>query len=262
MKAFWLLFQEALSDAFRRRIAAGVAVAALLSVMMLESCTSCAPSITVNGEQRELGELVGAAGFGVYLVLGLWVIALAGVLASDHLRSALDDGSATLSLARPVPREAFALARLAGVLGVAGGAGGLVLGAAAFLLTTRNELPLLPALIGAGACALGALVVGALAMAASLVLPRVATVLLVFGGIGLVTLANGIAPFAEGQGWLGLVDRFGPPLASSLALALGPWLDSVAVPGDGVQLTARLVAWAIASLLALAFGFRRMELGQ
>jgi len=260
VKGFWLLFREALADAIRRRIVAGVAVAALLSVLMLDSCTACAPSITVNGQERELGELMGAAGFGAFLVLGLWVIALAGVLASDHLRSALEDGSATLSLARPVPREVFALARLAGVLGVAGGAGGLVLGTAAFLLATRSQLPVEPALAAAGACLLGALVVGALAMAASLLLPRVATVLLVLGGVGVMTLANGVAPFAEGATWLVALDRFGPPLASTMALALEPWLESVTIGGDGVRLTARLVAWAIAALLALAFGFRRVEI--
>ena len=261
MKGFALLFGEALADAIRRRIVSGVAIAALLSVLMLDSCTSCSPSITVNGQLRDLGELMGAAGFGAFLVLGLWVIALAGVLAADHLRSALEDGSAMLALARPVPREVFALARLAGVLGVAAGAGGLVLGAAALLLAKRSHLPLPPALLAAGACALGALVVGALAMAASLVLPRVATILLVLGGMGLLTLANGVAPIGEGAGWLGVLDRFGPPLASTMALALEPWLTSVTIAGDGIRLAARLVAWAIGALFALAYGFRRVELG-
>jgi hypothetical protein len=110
-------------------------------------------------------------------------IALAGVLASDHLRATLDDGSAALSLARPVPREAFAVARLMGVTAVAGA---VVLGIAGFLLATRSALPLTPALCAAGACALGALTVGALAMAASLVLPRAVTVLLVLGSVALV----------------------------------------------------------------------------
>jgi hypothetical protein len=262
MRSFWLLTGEALGDALRRRIVGGVAVAALLSIAMLESCTGCSPSLNVNGEVRELVEVRGAFGFTTFLVLGLWGIALAGVLASDHLRSALDDGSAALSLARPVPRESFALARLAGVMGVTAGAGGLVLGAAASLLATRSGLPLAPAVAGAGACLLGALTVAALAMTASLALPRVATVLLVLGGVGLVALANGVAPFAERAGWLGAVDAYGPPLASVLALALAPWLEAVQVPGDGVRMTARLVAWAIGAMLALAFAFRRVELGR
>jgi len=262
VRSFWLLTGEALGDAIRRRVVGGVAIAAALSLAMLESCTGCTPSVHVNGEVRELAELRGAFGFTTFLVLGLWGIALAGVLASDHLRSALDDGSATLSLARPVPRDTFALARLAGVMGVVAAAGGLVLGAAAVLLASRSGLPLGPAALAAAGCALGALTVAALAMTASLALPRVATVLLVLGGVGVVALANGVAPFAESAGWLGAVDAYGPPLASTLALALAPWLEAVRIPGDGVRVTARLVAWAIGATLALVFAFRRVELGR
>jgi hypothetical protein len=262
MTSFHLLVVEAIGDAFRRRIVGGVAIAGLLSIAMLESCTGCTPSINVNGEMRELVEVRGAFGFTTFLVLGLWGIALAGVLASDHLRATLDDGSAALSLARPIRRESFALARLTGVMGVTGVAGALVLGTAASLLATRSGLPLAPALSAAGACALGALTVAALAMTASLALPRSVTVLLVLGGVGLVTLANGVAPFAEATGWLGVIDRLGPPLASSMALALAAWLDGVQIPGDGVRMGARLAAWAIGSLLALVYAFRRVELGR
>jgi hypothetical protein len=99
-------------------------------------------------------------------------------------------------------------------------------------------------------------------MTASLALPRSVTVLLVLGGVGLVTLANGVAPFAEATGWLGVIDRLGPPLASSMALALAAWLDGVQIPGDGVRMGARLAAWAIGSLLALVYAFRRVELGR
>lgn len=262
MMSFYLLVAEAVGDAFRRRIVGGVAIAGLLSIAMLESCTGCTPSINVNGEVRELVEVRGAFGFATFLVLGLWGIALSGVLASDHLRATLDDGSAALSLARPIPRESFALARLTGVMGVASVAGAFVLGIAASLLATRSGLPLAPALAAAGACALGALTVAALAMTASLALPRAVTVLLVLGGVGLVALANGVAPFAEASGWLGVIDRFGPPLASSMALALAPWLEGVHIPGDGVRIAGRLAAWAIASPLALVFVFRRVELGR
>jgi hypothetical protein len=262
MSGFWLLFVEAFGDAFRRRIVGGVAIAALLSLAMLESCTGCSPSINVNGEVRELSEVRGAFGFVTYLTLCLWGMALAGVLASDHLRSALDDGSATLALARPVARETFALARLGGVLGVTAGAGVVVLGVAAALLASRSGLPVAPALNAAGVTGLGALSVAALAMTASLVLPRVASVLLVFVGLGLVTLANGVAPFGEMTGWLGAIDAYGPPLASTLALALAPWLEAVAIPGDGVRTTARLVAWGIGAVLLLVFVFRRVELGR
>jgi hypothetical protein len=262
MRRFGLLVAEAVGDAFRRRIVGGVAIAGLLAIAMLESCTGCTPSINVDGEVRELVEVRGAFGFATFLILGLWGIALAGVLASDHLRATLDDGSAALSLARPVPRETFALARLAGAMGVTAVAGAVVLGIAGFLLATRSGLSLTPALWAAGACGLGALTVGALAMAASLVLPRAVTVLLVLGSVGVIALANGVAPLAEGAGWLGAIDRLGPPLASTMALALAPWLEGVDIPGDGVRITARLLTWAIASLLALVFAFRRVELGR
>jgi ABC-type transport system involved in multi-copper enzyme maturation permease subunit len=260
MSAFGWLAREALADALRRRIAAAVAVAALVSVAMLDSCTSCAPSVTVDGEVRELTELAGAAGLGTFVMLGLWVIALAGVLASDHLRATLEDGSALLSLARPVARDSFALARLAGVLGLALGAGVMVLGAAAGLLSARSALPVLPAVWAGSACALGCVVVAALAMAASLVLPRAATLLLVLGGVWLIALANGLGAFTQLGGWLGWIDRVGPPLGSSMAIALAPWLEGGRVAGDAAQVGSRLVAWGIGAVLALLGGFRRVEL--
>jgi hypothetical protein len=58
MSGFGWLAREAIADALRRRIAAAVALAALVSVAMLESCTSCSPTITAHGELRELSELV------------------------------------------------------------------------------------------------------------------------------------------------------------------------------------------------------------
>ena len=54
MRTFWLLDAEAVGDAFRRRIVGGVAIAGLLAIATLESCTGCAPAINVNGEVREL----------------------------------------------------------------------------------------------------------------------------------------------------------------------------------------------------------------
>jgi len=257
MNAFWPLAREALADALRRRIAAAVAVAALLSVGMLDTCSGC--QVTMNGQVRELSELAGAAALGSFVVLGLWGIVLAGILAGDHLRSTLEDGSALLSLARPVSREAFALARLAGVLGLVIVSGVLVLGADALMLGKRHGLPLEPALTAGVMCALGCITVGALAMAASLALPRAATLLGVLGGVWLTAIANSVAAFTEVHGWLGLLDRVGPPLASSMALALGPWLEGTTIPGDPVRVFARLVAWALGSLVVLAYGFRRVE---
>jgi len=260
MSGLGLLAREALHDALRRRIAFAVAVAALASVAMLDSCTSCAAPITVQGEVRELSELAGPAGLGTFVVLGLWLMVLAGVLASDHLRTTLEDGSALLSLARPISRESFALARLAGVLGLTYGAGLVVLGAAAAMLAARSGLPWLPALLAGGACALGCATVAGFAMAASLVLPRAATLLLVLGGVWLIALANGLGAFTRVGGWLGWLDRSGPPLGSAMALALAPWLDGATFAGDPVQVGARLAAWAIGAVLVLTYGFRSVEI--
>jgi ABC-type transport system involved in multi-copper enzyme maturation permease subunit len=260
MNGFGPLAREAIADALRRRIAAAVALAALVSVLMLESCTSCSPSVNVNGQLREMTELAGPAGLGAFVVLGLWVIALAGVLAADHLQSTLDDGSALLALARPIARDSFALARLAGVLGLAFCAGLVMLGSAAALLATRSGLPVAPAVVAGGACALGCIAVAALAMTASLALPRAATLLLVIGGVWLTAFANALGSFAEIGGWLGALDRLGPPLASAMALALAPWLEGVAISGDPVRIYARLTVWAIAGVLALIYAFRRVEL--
>ena len=260
MNGFWWLSREALADAMRRRIAGAVVVAALISVAMLDSCTSCTPSVTTNGQVHELAEFAGVAGLGTFVVLGLWLIVLAGVLAADHLQSTLEDGSALLSLARPISRETFALGRLAGVLGLVITAGAIVLGAAALMLHSRSSLPLGPALAAGAACALGCVTVAALAMAASLALPRAATLLAVLGGVWLTAFANGLAAFTEVGGWLGALSRVGPPLASTMGLSLAPWLDGVTLSGDPVRAWARLAAWAFGALILLAYSFRRVEL--
>ena len=256
----WLA-REALADALRRRIALAVGFAALVSIAMLQSCTSCTSSMSVNGEARDVSEVVkGVAGVGTFVMIGLWMIALSGLLAADHLRSTLEDGSALLSLARPISRDAFALARLGGVLFLTYGAALLVLGAAAWLLAARSNLPLLPALWAGAACALGCICIGALAMAASLALPRAATLLLVLVGVFLIAIANSVGIFSESSGWLGVLDRIGPPLGSTMALALGPWVQEGALKGDLLPLFLRLGAWTVAALGALVLGFRRLEL--
>jgi ABC-type transport system involved in multi-copper enzyme maturation permease subunit len=261
LRGFGSLALEALADALRRRIAIAVAFAAVLSVVMLESCTQCTSSVSVNGDVQDTSEMVrGFAGVGTFVMIGLWMIALAGLLAADHLRSTLEDGSALLSLARPISRDAFALARLAGVLCLTYGAALAVLGAAAWLLAARSGLPLFPALIAGGACALGCATVGALAMAASLALPRPATLVAVLGGVSLIAIANSFAMVREPSGWLGVLDRMGPPLGSSMALALAPWLEEASLRGDLLPVLLRLGAWSLAAVAVLLLGFRRIEL--
>ncbi|MDX1649862.1 MAG: hypothetical protein R3263_08400, partial [Myxococcota bacterium] len=130
MRAFARLSIEAVGDAVRRRIAAVVAAASLVSLLAIDTCTACATgTVVVDGEVREIAALAGATGVATVVVLSLWIVALAAFLASDHLAQTLADGSALLVLARPVGRAPFALARLAGALGVALGAGAVLLGA-------------------------------------------------------------------------------------------------------------------------------------
>ena len=120
MSGFSVLAVEALRDAVRRRIVMAIVVLSLLSLMVVDSCTACAAGeVTINGEVRSLNDVAGAAGANLYAWLGLWIVVLAGLLASDHLQQTLEDGSANLCLARPVSRTAFAMARLAGALAVA-----------------------------------------------------------------------------------------------------------------------------------------------
>lgn len=261
MSGFGALLAEAIRDAVRRRIVAGVVIVCVLSVMMLDTCTSCGGEVMINGEMRSVADIQGGLGGLTIVVLGLWVVVLAGVLAADHLRETLEDGSARMSLARPVARATFAFARLAGALSIALATGVVLLGAASALLAARSDLPVAPALGAAAACAVGSVVVASFAMAASLVLPRMATVLLVFAGVGMVVLANVVARLAEGAlGVLGAIDRFGPPFASALAAPLAGWVPDVAQDADEVGLILRLLLWAVLGLASLAWGFRRSEL--
>lgn len=261
------LARESLADATRRRVVPVVAVLALLSLLFVDTCTSCRPTVLVNGETLDslrVAERVG--GFGGLLVtvlLGLWTLVLAGVLASDHLAEPIADGGANLVLARPVSRGLFALSRLAGALGLAWGTGCVLLLGSGLLLHARQGLPFGPACAALGACALGATSVAALAMAASLALPRALIALLVLGAVFGVASLNAASQLgAELGGLAGLVDRAGPPLASSMIVALGAWIEPSVPRGDGLALLLRSLAWAAGSIAVLMHAFRRVELGR
>ena len=261
------LILEAVHDAVRRRLAYVVAAVCLLSVLVLDSCTAMLPStLEVNGEPVDVGSAVASgAGLVTFVVLGLWVITLAGVLAADQLRETLEDGSATLALARPVSRISFAAARLVGVLSIAWGAGAFLLGAAAFLLASRHAVPMAPAGGAALACALGGLALAGWSMTASLFLPRIATTLLVFTLVGLVALTNAIGSATELGGFFQLLNDFGPPFASTLIVSLSSWLPEAAAEGlriDAAEPWVRLLAWTGAGLAALAISIRRIEIGR
>jgi ABC-type transport system involved in multi-copper enzyme maturation permease subunit len=263
MRGFFPLAVEAVNDALRRRIIGVIVVVCILSVMVLDSCTACATGeVLVNDEPQSLAELAGYSGMIMVASLGLWIMTLAGVLAADHLRQTLEDGSAVLSLARPIGRATFAFARLAGVLGITWLTGAVLLGATGFLLASRGELDAAPVLLASALVAVGSLVVGSLSMATSLWLPQLPTILIVFAVVGLLALANGVGLVAEegATGLLGVLDGFGPPLASALLAALAPWAEPATIEANLPLLAARLTLWAAGGVGLLALAFRRVEL--
>ena len=118
-----------------------------------------------------------------------------------------------------------------------------------------------PALVAGISCAVGAVTLAALAMTASLYIPRIATVMLVFVATGAITLANLVGMFRDATGGvMGAIDRFGPPLCTSIALALSPWIDEVSVPGSSLEIAIRHAGWAVASIALLVVVFGRLEL--
>lgn len=258
--AFRLLCAEAIRDAFRRRTVAVVAVVCVLTLLMMESCSGCQAQIELEGDAARALDVLSWAGVAAWCVLALWVVTLAGLLSADHLSESLDDGSAHLILARPVSRDTYALSRLAGALAVALGAGLVLLGGATFFVGVRNALPLAPALVAFGACAFSCVSIGALAMLASLHLPRMASVMLVFLAIATISGVNLYSVAAGGvDGFYGVVDRFGPPLGSSVLLALAPWAGQSLEHVDAGDVIVRLVVWALGSVSLLVWSFRRCE---
>ncbi len=263
-RVFSELASEAFRDAMRRRIVPVIVVFALLSLLAVDSCTSCAGSsqIVRGGEQVPVHEISGWAGMLIFTVLSLWTMVLAGLLASDHLAETVFDGSANLILARPVRRSEFALARLAGALGIAYVTGAVVLTASAYLLHLRNGVPLAAAIWAGLACAAGALVVAALAMALSLLLARVATAMCVLFFVAAIAFVNVFALFGASLGKIGhIVLYFTPPLCTAVVVALKPWIAPVAPAVDPTIMALKLAFWVIASLLILLAAFQRQELG-
>lgn len=255
---------EALRDAVRRRTAAAFAVLALLSLLVVDNCTACGTRVLiVNGSA--VGPVAGRAMLGwagmvLYAVLALWTVAISGALASDHLQQTLDDGSAHLTLARPVGRGVFALSRLFGALAVSLGTGTLLLGGAAFFLRARYGLGFGPAAVAAAVTALGSVSIAAIAMTASLYLPRLATVAAVFLGVAAIAAANvaSVAGSELSAVW-SLVDRFAPPIGSGLALAVGAW-SGREIPVSPPLVALRLALWSLFAPALLAFAFRRREI--
>jgi ABC-type transport system involved in multi-copper enzyme maturation permease subunit len=254
------LAAESFRDAVRRRVAAALLALSLLSLFAVESCTSCGSgTVMINGAEVDGSRIFGWTGIVLYALLSLWTVAISAALAADHLDQALSDGTAQLVLARPVGRGAFALARLAGALGVSLGAGAVLLGGSAAFLHTRYGLELGPAAAAAGSAALGAVAVASLAMTASLFLPRLATLAGAFVAVALISGVNAasLAGLELSPGWAAL-DRFAPPLGSGIALAVAEW-SGRELAGSPALVTARLALWAAFGPALLAFCFRRKE---
>jgi hypothetical protein len=267
-RAFRIFAAEAFRDGLRRRLAFAVALVLLIGLAGAQTCTQFGTgSIDVNGQAID-GNVVG--GYLAPLLFGFqaWaVLAIAGLLAADHLARPLAEGSAILWLARPVSRHTWALARLAGALGVALLCGAALLGGTSAMLVLRQGVAIEPALFAAAATALGAVVVAAFAMAASLALGRSAVILVVLLGLAFVAFANGTGlatelahPDVELGGLVGAVDRYGPPLFTAIAGAVARWNPHVD-PGDTfVQAMFRLFLWALAGIAVLLFAFRSREI--
>jgi hypothetical protein len=256
-----VLTLESLGDALRRRVAFVILALGILSLFFIDSCTSCSPTIERNGETVELAEVAGVTGTILIVSLGLWIQVLAGVLASDHLAEPLSDGSAHLVLARPVSRDVFALCRLAGVLGLALGAGAVLMAASGGLLAARQGLAPSPVAGAFAACVAGAVTVSSAAMALSLWLPRTATALLVFGAVWGIAWLEILGRFGvELTGLLAAVQHYGPPLAIGMVSCVSGWLDVPASAPEPVSWVLRAVVWAGLALAGLLATFRRMEI--
>ena len=268
MRAFRIFAAEAFRDGLRRRLAFAVALVLVTGLAGAQSCTQLGlGSMEVNGETLD-GSVIG--GFLAPILFGFqaWaVLAIAGLLAADHLARPLAEGSAVLWLARPVSRGIWATARLAGALGVALLCGALLLGGTGAMLVLRQGVAIEPVFAAAAATALGSLVVASLAMTASLALGRTAVILLVLLGLVFVAFANGVGlatelahPEIGVGGLIGAVDRYGPPLFSAIAGAVAQWNPHVD-PGDTyAQSMQRLAVWAAGGCLLLVAAFRRREI--
>lgn len=261
-RAFALLSHEALRDAVRSRVGAGVLLLALLLIFGVDHCTGTPPgTLTWNGRELPasvVGKIIGPATF---LGLCFVLVASAALLASDALARPIDDGSASLWLARPVGRATYALSRLAGALLLVALVAIAVLGLATALLAQRYGLDWRVGIAGGATFLADACVVSALAMALSLYLPRLLTVFGVFLWLQYVAIADGAQMIgALSQNGGRLLEGWGPPLGTALLLAVAPWAG-VHPPADQRALVAvRLALWGTAAVAFLLLSFRRREL--
>lgn len=262
LRRFGLLAGDAVRDGVRNRVGLFALIAALLVGLFADRCTDLGGGgFVLNGrtiDASDAARFVGPLLFGTCSLLLVWI---AGFLACDALARPLSERTAVLWLARPVGRGAYALARLAGALGLAVGAGVVVLSAVAVLLHLRLGLALPPAAVGIAVFAACAWVVAAFGMTLALFLPRVVALAAVTLALQLVVAANALHLVADSEGGLlHVLDRFGPPLGRAFVLALAPWLQGEAATSDWIAAAGSLMAWGAGLSLLLVLAFRRRDL--
>jgi ABC-type transport system involved in multi-copper enzyme maturation permease subunit len=263
MSAFSALVREALRDAARRRALIAAAAASALAALAIARCGQCEANVTIQGEalSASAGDLAAIGATLAVSLIALWTYAVAALLASDGLAASIEDGVAEAVLARPVSRDAFVLARLAGVWLGACALGAALLALAIGLSADRPGVTLLPALRAAFGIAVAAWSVAAFAMVVSLSLPRAATLLL-FGALGAAVVGIEAAALlgARMTGVAGAVARYGPAWLSGPVGSLAPWLSEMRLPGPPELTHARASAWAALGTAALVARFRQLEL--
>jgi len=263
VSAFTALARDALRDAARRRGLIAAAVASAIAAFAVSRCGHCEAAVSVQGEtlSSQTSELAVIGAIASLALIAIWTYAVAALLASDGLAAALEDGVAEAVLARPVSRDQFVLARLAGAW-----CGAFALGTALFALAVglaigRNGVAPAPALAALLCMGAASWTVAALAMLVSLSLPRAATLLL-FGALGAGTVAIETAALfgAPIGGLAGAIAASGPAWVAAPVNALASWLSEAHLPGPPAWPTARALAWAAVATCALVARFRRLEL--
>jgi hypothetical protein len=245
-----------------------VAIVLTLSLLWVRSCTDFG-NVSFNQRAVDPALIAGFLAPVLFSLQALAVLLIAGVLASDHLARPLAEGSSALWLARPVSRGSYAGARLAGALAVVLVAGAVLLGGTAALLSARHGVALAPAALAAAATALGAFVVAALAMTASLWIGRTAVLLAVVVAVPLQVFANAtslamglVQPDAALPDLLAAIDGFGPPLGTAVFAAVAEWNPHVDARGALAPAAGRLALWAAGSLALLIAVFRRTDIAR
>lgn len=263
MSAWTALALEALRDTVRRRSLLAAGVASAIAALAVNRCSGCHASVVLQGQSVQSDQLAGLTAVLSFGLLAIWTYAMAALLASDGLATALEDGTAESVLARPVSRDVLSLARLGGTLAGALGVGLALLALAAGLLHVRQGLALAPAVASCAAIAIGAWSSAALAMALSLTLPRPATLLamtmlaaVLCSADASIWLAGSAAP---GHGLWTLLGRWGPGWISGPLAPLSPWLGAEVPPPPPLPWL-RAVGWALLATGALVLAFRRREL--